>query len=81
MKLFVAGYNLDSSLIASLKQDNASPEVISAAYARISRSSKSVEILRQEALNEVEKARKSNESIIFEMGMPLWRNMPYSISI
>ncbi|MCB5286275.1 MAG: FAD-dependent thymidylate synthase [Candidatus Cloacimonetes bacterium] len=68
MKLFVAGYNLDSSLIASLKQDNASPEVISAAYARISRSSKSVEILRQEALNEVEKARKSNENIIFEMG-------------
>lgn len=68
MKLIVAGYNLDSSLIEGLKQDNASPEVISAAYARISRSSKSVDLLRQEALNEVEKARKSNESIIFEMG-------------
>ncbi len=68
MKLLVAGYNLDSSLIESLKQDNASPEVISAAYARISRSSKSVDLLRREALNEVEKARKSNESIIFEMG-------------
>jgi flavin-dependent thymidylate synthase len=68
MKLIVAGYNIDSSLIAKLKQENASPEVISAAYARISRSKKSVVELRAEALNEVEKARKSNENIIFEMG-------------
>ncbi|MDD3532695.1 MAG: FAD-dependent thymidylate synthase [Candidatus Cloacimonetes bacterium] len=68
MKLLIAGYNLDSSLIDSLKLSNASPEVISAAYARISRSSKSVNLLREEALNEVEKARKSNENIIFEMG-------------
>lgn len=68
MKLFIAGYNIDSSLISSLKQENASPEVISAAYARISRSQKSVDQLRLEALNEVGKARKSNESIIFEMG-------------
>ncbi|HHV36236.1 MAG TPA: FAD-dependent thymidylate synthase, partial [Candidatus Cloacimonetes bacterium] len=68
MKLIVAGYNIDSSLIAALEDQNATPEVISAAYARISRSQKSVEELRKEALVEIEKARKSNENIIFEMG-------------
>lgn len=68
MKLIVAGYNIDSSLISQLKQNNASPEVISAAYARISRSKKSATELRKEALNQVEAARDSNEKIIFEMG-------------
>lgn len=68
MKLIIAGYNIEKSLIDSLKQDTATPEVISAAYARISRSKKRVDELRSEALSEVEKARKSNTSIIFEMG-------------
>lgn len=68
MKLIVAGYNIDSSLIAQLEDQNATPEVISAAYARISRSQKSVDDLRKEALEEIEKARHSNENIIFEMG-------------
>ena len=65
MKLIVAGYNIDSSLIAQLEDQNATPEVISAAYARISRSQKSVDDLRKEALDEIEKARHSNENIIF----------------
>ena len=44
------------------------PETISAAYARISRSQKSVDKLRTISLEDVEEARKSNRSIVFEMG-------------
>ncbi|MCK9556990.1 MAG: FAD-dependent thymidylate synthase [Candidatus Cloacimonetes bacterium] len=68
MKLIIAGYNIDAGLIAELKAKNATPEVISAAYARISRSNKRVDTLRKEALSAVEKARSSNENIIYEMG-------------
>ncbi len=65
----IAGYNIDKSLIETLPNQNiATPETISAAYARISRSKKSVTELREVALDEVEKARTSNENIIFEMG-------------
>jgi len=68
MKVEIAGYNIDSSLINQLDSNAATPETISAAYARISRSSKSVTELRRESLKQVEKARTSNESIIFGMG-------------
>ncbi len=68
MKVRIAGYNIDKSLMSGLDKHQATPEVISAAYARISRSSKDVTSLRKQALNEVEKARTSNESIIFGMG-------------
>ncbi|MCK4358458.1 MAG: FAD-dependent thymidylate synthase [Candidatus Cloacimonetes bacterium] len=44
------------------------PETISAAYARISRSQKSVDELRKLSLEDVEEARKSNQSIVFDMG-------------
>ncbi len=68
MKVTLAGYNIDSSLIQKLDNEAATPEVISAAYARISRSEKSVTELREEALAELPKARKSNQTIVFEMG-------------
>ncbi|MCK9309281.1 MAG: FAD-dependent thymidylate synthase [Candidatus Cloacimonetes bacterium] len=68
MKLIVAGYNIDKSLIDSLKSETATPEVLSAAYARISRSSKNIDELRGEAISEISKARSSNTNIIFEMG-------------
>ncbi|MFA6692051.1 MAG: FAD-dependent thymidylate synthase, partial [Saccharofermentanales bacterium] len=67
-KLIIAGYNIDKSLIDTLDKRTATPEAISAAYARISRSRKQVDELRHEALAEVEKARASNLNIIFEMG-------------
>ncbi len=73
MKILLAGYNVDYNLIrelqekSGLKQD-ITPETISAAYARISRSPKSVDELRADALSEVDKARKSNRNIVFEMG-------------
>jgi flavin-dependent thymidylate synthase len=51
-----------------LEQDNFTPEPISAAYARISRDSRPVDELRAIARVEVEKARKSNRTIIFGFG-------------
>lgn len=55
-------------LIRLLKNGALTPETISAAYARISRSPLSVEELRSQAVREVEKARRSNEKIIYGMG-------------
>ena len=51
-----------------LEKDNLTPETISAAYARISRDPRAVNELRRIAREEVEKARKSNENIIFGLG-------------
>ncbi|HDS03317.1 MAG TPA: FAD-dependent thymidylate synthase [Firmicutes bacterium] len=55
-------------LIRLLKAGALTPETLSAAYARISRSPVSVEDLRKAAVEEVEKARRSNEKIIYGMG-------------
>ncbi len=68
MKLQIAGFNIDKCLIDSLNNPTATPEVISAAYARISRSLKNIDDLRKDALREIDKARISNTNIIFEMG-------------
>jgi len=73
MKILLAGYNVDYDLIEELKQSASyereiTPETISAAYARISRSPKAVDELRCDALKEVDKARRSNRNIVFEMG-------------
>ena len=51
-----------------LQQDNLTPETLSAAYARISRSPKPVNELRAIARREVDRARKSNRNIIFGLG-------------
>jgi flavin-dependent thymidylate synthase len=71
MKVILAGYNLDSQIIKELGQGTRklplTPETISAAYARISRSPKPVPGLRDEARHEVARARRSNRRIIFEM--------------
>jgi flavin-dependent thymidylate synthase len=71
MKVILAGYNLDSQTIKELSQGKRklplTPETISAAYARISRSPKPVSDLRDEARHEVARARRSNQRIIFEM--------------
>ncbi|MEN6320192.1 MAG: FAD-dependent thymidylate synthase [Syntrophaceae bacterium] len=73
MKIILAGYNLDYETIREFQElrpeaQNLTPETISAAYARISRSPKSVDELRAIARHEVEKARQSNRNIVFEMG-------------
>ncbi len=68
MEVILAGFNLDVGLIGQPKSQKSTPETISAAYARISRSKKSVCSLREESILDVEKAKASNENIVFEMG-------------
>jgi len=70
MKVILAGFNVDLDALKEYKKKNVilTPESISAAYARISRSPKPVDKLRQESSKEVAKARRSNRTIIFEMG-------------
>jgi len=73
MKVILAGYNIDSTVIDELKskspaRSDVTPETLSAAYARISRDPRSVEELRATARREVDRARRSNKTIIFKMG-------------
>ena len=82
MEVKLAGLNIDYNLIKKikkmigekkgnkniLKENLLTPETLSAAYARISRSPLSVEELRKEALKEVDKARDSNKKIVYDMG-------------
>jgi len=73
MKVILAGYNLDSTVIKELKsrspeRGDVTPETLSASYARISRDPRSVEELRSVARKQVDKARRSNRTIIFKMG-------------
>jgi flavin-dependent thymidylate synthase len=73
MKIILAGYNLDYEAIRGVADalpelGELTPETIAAAYARISRNPKPVNELRNIALAEVDKARRSNRNIVFEMG-------------
>jgi flavin-dependent thymidylate synthase len=71
MKVLLAGFNVEAEMIgraAERTAKNLTPEVISAAYARISRDPRSVSALRREARSEVDRARRSNEKIIFGLG-------------
>ncbi|MFH1729272.1 MAG: FAD-dependent thymidylate synthase [Pseudomonadota bacterium] len=73
MQIYLAGYNIDADIIEDFKSQSPerkdiTPETLSASYARISRDPRPINELRQIARNEVEKARKSNKNIIFNMG-------------
>ncbi len=71
MKVILAGCNVETALINRAKDTIGgpmTPEVISAAYARISRDPRNVDVLRRDARRDVERARKSNERIVFEYG-------------
>jgi flavin-dependent thymidylate synthase len=74
MRVVLAGYNVDAEVLrraeagGGVSRDQLTPEVISAAYARISRDPRPVGELRHEALEEVSRARASNRKIIFGMG-------------
>jgi flavin-dependent thymidylate synthase len=73
MKILLAGYNIDREVIEDLKKHSPprldiTPETLSASYARISRDPRPVDELRRAAREEVEKARRSNQNIIFKMG-------------
>lgn len=73
MEVILAGYNVDREVIEELKKhspprQDVTPETLSASYARISRDPRPVNELRAAARAEVEKARRSNQTIIFKMG-------------
>ena len=71
MEVKLAGINVPIGILSKLPESEkvrATPEVISAAYARISRSTKSVDELVIESIENVQKARESNEAIIYGMG-------------
>src|SRR5512137_2222779 len=73
MRVLLAGYNVDSSVLDELKRgspprNDVTPETLSASYARISRDPRPVDELRAAARAEVDRARRSNEAIIFKMG-------------
>ena len=70
MEIRLAGYNVESEILEQIPatDEPLTPEVISAAYARISRSAKDIRSLRQQARQDVQKARGSNKTIIFKMG-------------
>jgi len=57
-----------SNLLTQLAEEPFTPETISAAYARISRSDKGIRDLRRDARASVSRARRSNENIIFGLG-------------
>ena len=73
MKVVLAGYNVDRDALDELRAAapprlDLTPETLSASYARISRDPRPVDELRRSARAEVEKARRSNQAIIFKMG-------------
>lgn len=69
MKVRIAGFNVDyDALRKSGTRTRLTPETLSAAYARISRSARPVHELRRQACAEVNSARASNAKIIFGMG-------------
>jgi flavin-dependent thymidylate synthase len=73
MKVYLAGFNVDAEVLRELqeksgKRNDVTPEVLSAAYARISRDPAPINQTRTKARFEVEKSRKSNSTIIFKMG-------------
>jgi flavin-dependent thymidylate synthase len=73
MKVYLAGYNVDTGVLRELeeqtgKREDLTPEVLSAAYARISRDPRPINEIRKSAREEVERSRKSNSTIIFKMG-------------
>ena len=74
MKVYLAGFNVDAAVLRQMeakggKREDLTPEVISAAYARISRDPRPINEIRQSAREEVENSRKSNSTIIFKMGV------------
>jgi flavin-dependent thymidylate synthase len=73
MRVVLAGYNADKEVIDELKRhsphrDDVTPETLSASYARISRDPRPADELRRLARQEVGRARRSNQAIIFKMG-------------
>jgi len=73
MRVVLAGFNVDAEVLKEavdlgVSPERLTPEILSAAYARISRNPAPVEELRARSREEVAKARASNEQIVFGLG-------------
>ena len=74
MQVRVAGYNVDVDELGKLRDAAAklgvvlTPETLSAAYARISKHDVDVDVLRRMAVEDVDRARGSNQAIVFDQG-------------
>jgi flavin-dependent thymidylate synthase len=71
MKVTLAGYNIETEGIERLNRETGetyTPEVISAAYARVTRDPRRLETLRREARKAVDTARERNERIVYKFG-------------
>lgn len=71
VKVVLAGFNIEAEAVKRIGgggREALTPEVISASYARISRDPRAIATVRREARRAVEKARESNERIIFGYG-------------
>ena len=74
MDVILAGFNIDAETLKEMEAgsgptgEKLTPETVSAAYARISRNPRPVNELRQIAREDLEKARRSNQTIVFDMG-------------
>ena len=74
MKVALLGYNIDILSLLDYKNHSIqnfqtfSPEIITASYAKISRSEKDILTLREEVKLDINKARQFNKKIIFDMG-------------
>jgi flavin-dependent thymidylate synthase len=82
LQVILAGVNVDVGALKEIKKEiinenkgrvlglisELTPETISASYARISRDSRPIPELRAVAREEVEKARTTNQNLIFTMG-------------
>lgn len=74
MYIRVAGYNVDVDELEKVRTAAEAvgavltPETLSAAYARISKHDVDVDELRRRSVEDVDKARGSNENIVFEQG-------------
>ncbi len=69
----LAGFNVDADILKEISasrpgSEDLTPETLSAAYARISRDPRPVGELRRLSRTEVDKARASNERIVFGLG-------------
>lgn len=72
-RVILAGFNVDSTILEELQARPGpslplTPETLSAAYARISRDPRPVDVLRASARADVGRARTSNQRIVFEFG-------------
>ena len=69
MKITLAGFNVETAWMREgPRRGEPTPEVISASYARTTRDPRSIGEIRLDARSEVEKARLSNERIVFGLG-------------